>query len=124
MKTRPRHMKKYTPRRRRSNKMLQRQQLQDFEHLLNMDLSSFLILSEEGTQKQREHARTKMSSDLRKYGAELEAIGRDLGEGFPELITNYLKTMRQIAQNASGPIDSAIVNEFRKKALQLKNKAA
>src|SRR3990167_3204544 len=99
MKNKPRRMKTYTPRRRRSNKELQKRQLQDFEHMLDMDLGSFLILSEEGTVKQIATARAKMRSDLLKYGSDMEAIGRDLGEGFPEYIRNYLKTMTLIIQN-------------------------
>ncbi len=124
MKNRPRHMKKYTPRRRRFSKDMQKQQLIDFEHLLNMDLSSFLILSEEGTPKQIEQARVKACSDLRKYGSEMEAIGRDLGEGLPELVRNYIRTMKNIVTNISGPIDTSLVNEYRKEALKIKKVAA
>ncbi|NGX46980.1 MAG: hypothetical protein K1000chlam3_00349 [Chlamydiae bacterium] len=124
MKIKPRPMKKYTPRRRRSSKILQKQQLKDFEHLLEMDLSTFLILNEEGTPKQVQQARTKMRSDLRKYGSDMDAIGRDLGEGFPEMIREYLKSMNQIAQNASGKIDLAILNQHEKRALLLKKSAA
>lgn len=124
MKSGSRHMKKYTPRRRRSNKDLQKQQLKDFEHLLNMDLSTYILLYQEGNKRQIERAREKLSSDLRKYGAELEAIGRDLGEGFPELITNYLKTVHEITRRGNGSIDSAILAEFQKRAVQLKTKAA
>lgn len=124
MKNKPRHIKKYTPRRRRSNKELQKRQLQDFEHMLNMDLGSFLILSEEGTVKQIAAARAKMRSDLLKYGSDMEAIGRDLGEGFPEYIRNYLKTMSLIVQNSSSTIDPQMLNEFRKQAQTLRQKAA
>ena len=85
MRQKYRHIKKYTPRRRRSNKSLVKQQLLDFERILEMDLSSFLVLREEGTSKQIESARVKMRSDLMKYGSDMEAIGRDLGEGFPEM---------------------------------------
>lgn len=123
MKVKPRHMKKYKPRRRRADKELQKQQLKDFEHLLEMDLSSFLILSEEGTPKQVEKARSKMRSDLMKYGSELEAIGRDLGSGFPELIRNYVRSMDTIIKNSSEVVDPALVNAHRKQASQLKNKA-
>ena len=123
MKVRPRHMKKYRPRRRRSDKDLQKQQLKDFEHLLEMDLSSFLILSEEGTAKQAEKARTKMRSDLNKYGSELEAIGRDLGSGFPELIRDYVKSMSEIIKNSSDEVDPGLINLHRKQAERLKRNA-
>lgn len=124
MKIKPRHMKKYTPRRRRSSKILQKQQLRDFEHLLEMDLNTFLILSEEGSPRQIEQARMKMRSDLNKYGSEMEAIGRDLGEGFPEMIRQYLKSMHDIVLNSSGKIDPALLNLHEKEALRLKKSAA
>lgn len=124
MKIKPRHMKKYTPRRRRSSKILQKQQLRDFEHLLEMDLNTFLILSEEGTPRQIEHARMKMRSDLNKYGSDMEAIGRDLGEGFPEMIRQYLGSIRQIVLNSSQKIDPALLSTHEKEALRLKKSAA
>lgn len=124
MKNKVRHMKKYTPRRRRSNKLMQKRQLQDFEHLLDMNVGTFLILAEEGTLKQVENARAKMRSNLLKYGSEMEAIGRDLGEGFPEYIRNYLKTMNQIVQNSGTTVDPEIINEYRIQALNIRKKAA
>lgn len=117
-------MKKYTPRRRRSSKILQKQQLRDFEHLLEMDLNTFLILTEEGSPRQIEQARMKMRSDLHKYGSDMQAIGRDLGEGFPEMIRLYLKSMEEIVRNSSGKIDPALLNHHEKEALRLKKSAA
>ncbi|MDN3506353.1 MAG: hypothetical protein P0S96_03890 [Simkaniaceae bacterium] len=124
MRIKPRPMKKYTPRRRRSSKILQKQQLKDFEQLLEMDLNTFLILNDEGTSKQIEQARTKMRSDLRKYGSDMEAIGRDIGEGFPERIREYLKSLSHIVQNSTAKIDPALLNQHEKKALLLKKSAA
>ena len=117
-------MRKYTPRRRRNNKVLQKQQLIDFEKILNMDLSSFLVLKEEGTPKQIESARVKMRSDLMKYGQDMEAIGSDLGEGFPEIVREYIKTMRQVVQNAASEIDPATLSGLRKQATTLRKAAA
>jgi hypothetical protein len=120
MKIKPRRMKKYTPRRRRSNKELQKQQLTDFEHLLNMDINSYLVLNEEGTEKQAEKAKFKARSHLMKYGADMEAIGRDLGQGLPEIIRNYIKVMRMIVQSKDNNIDPALINELRNEANRLK----
>ncbi len=117
-------MKNYTPRRRRSSKILQKQQLKDFEHLLEMDLSTYLILSQEGTPRQASQARAKMRSDLLKYGSEMEGIGRDIGQGFPEMIRQYLKGMHQIVENTQIASDSPLINEHRKHALALKKSAA
>lgn len=124
MEIKPRRMKKYTPRRRRSSKTLQKQQLKDFEHLLEMDLSSFLVLSEEGTPRQLGKARVKMRSDLMKYGSDMEAIARDIGEGLPEIVREYVRTMKTIVQNSSSKIDSSLINEHRKSALRLMKAAA
>lgn len=124
MDIKPRHMKKYTPRRRRSSKILQKQQLKDFEHLLEMDLNTFLILCEEGSAKQVDQSRIKMRSDLHKYGSEMEAIGRDLGEGFPEMVRTYLRSMNEIVDNSSKKIDPALLNLHEKQALRLKKSAA
>lgn len=119
-----RHMKKYHPRRRRSNKLIQKQQLKDYEHLLDMDLGCFLVLAEEGTPKQIQQARAKIKSNLLRYSSNMEAIGRDLGEGFPEHIRNYLQTMHQIVQNSRSQIDPITLNEYRKQSLNLRKKAA
>jgi len=119
MTIKPRHMKKYTPRRRKSNHNILKQQIKDFEHLLDMDLSSFLILSEEGTKKQVEQARLKMRRDLLKYGSDMESVARNIGEGFPEVVRNYVKSLMKIIQNSSGEIDPALLNEYRKIFLRL-----
>jgi len=119
-----RHMKTYKPRRRRSNKLIQKQQLKDLEHLLDMDIGCFLILVEEGTPKQIMQSRNKIRSNLLRYGSDMEAIGRDLGEGFPEYIRNYLKTMNEVVQNSSSVIDPEVLNEYRKQSLNLRKKAA
>lgn len=124
MNTKPRPMKKYTPRRRRSCKDLQKQQIIDLEHLLEMDLSSYLVLKEEGTEKQIQKALAKMRTDLSKYGAEMEAISRDLGEGFPELATNYVRTFAQIVQAAATGIDKPLLDEHQKQGEILKRAAA
>lgn len=124
MRIKPRRMKKYTPRRRRSSEVLQKQQLKDFEHILSMDLSSFLILKEEGTPKQIDQARVKVRSDLMKYGTDMEAIARDLGLGLPELVRNYVKSMKEIVVNAKDELDPALLNDHRKLSLEINKIAA
>lgn len=123
MKIKPRSMKKYTPRKKRASKDIQKQQLKDFEHLLSMDLGSLLVLLEEGTKKQAEQARAKMGSDLRKYGSDLEEVGRALGEDFPTVIRDYIKNMIQISQNTATDIDPAILNDHLKYAEKLRKLA-
>ena len=110
MRIKPRNMKKYTPRRRRFSKTLQKQQIEDLKHLLDMDLSSYLILHEEGSPKQAEQARLKLRTDILKYGSDMDSIARDLGEGYPAVIGDFIKNMMQIAQ---GIIDPKLLNEHR-----------
>jgi hypothetical protein len=123
MKVKPRHMKKYKPRRRRSDKELQKKQLQDFEKLLEMDLNAFLTLSEEGMKKQTVRARSKMHSDLVKYRRELDAIGRDLGSGFPQLIQDYVKSMDEILAHSPDRLDPKLLHVHRQSAEKLKKNA-
>lgn len=124
MRAKFRHMKKYKPRRRRNSKVLQKQQLIDFEHLLNMDLSSFLVLAEEGNPKQIESARVKVRTDVMKYGSDMEAIGRDLGEGFPEMVKEYLRSMQKIIQSPSEAVDPGLLNTHRTQAQRIRKAAA
>lgn len=123
MKGTQRKIKKYKPRRRRSNKELQKQHLKDFELLLEMDLFSYLTLSETATSKQTEQARMKIERNLTNYGYELETIGRDLGSGFPELIHNYVQSLKEIIKSSSNKVDSDLILLHRKQAALLKKNA-
>lgn len=114
MEIKPRRMKKYTPRRRKHSKDLQKQQLIDFEHLLNMDLGSFLILAEEGTEKQVQQAKIKMRSHFLKYSGEMEKIARDVGGNHYELVRTYLQSLNRIVHDGSNQVDPAPVKEHYK----------
>ena len=124
MDSKMRHMKKYNPRRRRSNKALQKQQLKDFEHTLNMDLNTYIVLAKEGNFKQINEAKMKLRSHLLKYGSSMEAIGRDIGEGFPELIANYLKAVKKVLDSTTAQLDDSLLNHHRHCSLELQKKAA
>lgn len=117
-------MRKYTPRKRRSRKDLQLQQLQDYEHLLSMDLGSFLILSEEGSDKQRALAGEKLASDFRKYSGELIHIAKELGIPYPESVEKYNRLMKEIVSNLKGKIDPALVHQHRRYSAEIRNLAA
>ena len=120
MKIKPRRMKKYAPRRRRYSKQLQKQQLKDFEHLLYMDLSSYLILKEEGTLKQVQQAQEKMRSDLLKYGSDMQEIATDLKADYPNLVQEFIRNLMLIVQDSSETIDPAMINRQRKLMEKLK----
>ena len=85
-----------------------------------MNINSYLVLNEEGTEKQADKAKAKARSHLMKYGADMEAIGRDLGEGLPEIIRNYIKAMRMIVQSTDNNVDPALINELRNEANRLR----
>lgn len=111
MKIRPRHISKYVPRKKRSNKLLQKQQLQDFEHLLDMDLGSFLVLKKEGSQKQAEKARLKLQTDLLKYGSQMREVARSLNEeNGVAIVEEFLLKIAKFAQNN---VDPALINEYQ-----------
>lgn len=113
MKIKPRRMRKFTPRRRKNTQTLKKQQLKDCEHLLNMDLGSYLILSEEGTSKQAEKARIKMRTDLLKYGADMEKIAREMGATYPEMVKDFLASLKKIAGESGESVDPAPVKEHQ-----------
>jgi len=120
----PRNIRKYSPRRRRSNKELQIQQLKDYEHLLSMDLGSFLILSKEGSEKQKQEAAEKLARDFRKYSGELVHIAKELGSPYPEPVEKYNRLMKEILLNSKGKIDINLINEQRRCADQIRKLSA
>ena len=92
MTEKPRKMKKYTPRRRTHTEELKKQQLGDFEHLLNLDLGSMLVLNEEGTKKQLEQAKEKLGSDLKKHGDEMKKLAKEMGEDYTDTVDEFIKS--------------------------------
>jgi len=116
----PRPMRKYTPRKRRSNRDLQKQRIEDFEHLLSMDLGSFLILCDEGSDKQKEQAAEKLKRDFRKYSGDLEAVARDLGEEFAGSVEKYTRVFKRILETTDSKIDPASINEYRTCSKQIR----
>ena len=121
MRTKPRMMKKYTPRRRKSSKELLKQQICHTENLLHMDLSSYLILSRQGNPRQIIQARAKIHTSIRRYSKELQAIANDLGERFPELIAHYLEATRALIADPYGKMSTDLLSKQKKCAQSIKN---
>lgn len=118
-----RRMKTFTPRRRRSRRDLQLQRIEDFSHLLEMDMGSFLILAKEGSTKQAEVARNKLQADIKKYGPDMQVIARDLGEGFPDAVSEYLKKTALVASSQDQSMKGQQLEAQRKIALELIKRA-
>ncbi len=113
MKNKPRRMKKYAPRRKTHTEELQKQQLGDFEHLLNLDLGSLLVLNEEGTGKQIEQARQKLRSDLLKYGSDMKKLAGDMGEDYSETVDEFITSASTIL-SAVENVDPSTVKDHHK----------
>lgn len=129
MPDKPRKMKKYTPRRRTHTEDLKKQQLGDFEHLLNLDLGSLLVLNEEGTKKQIEKAREKLNSDLKKHGEEMKKLATEMGEDYSETVDDFIKSASEILSYIEnidpGQVkDHHKISEFLEKMLKDKIKRA
>ncbi|NGX39969.1 MAG: hypothetical protein KR126chlam1_01309 [Chlamydiae bacterium] len=114
-----RHMKKYSPRRRRSSEHLQKQQIKELKQLLNLDLSSFLILKKQGNPKQALRAKTKIQSDLWKHGLVLENIAKELGEEFPDTVKTFLKAVRELMNAPGTEVDSSLFVEQKRLSKKL-----
>jgi len=129
MPDKPRKMKKYTPRRHTHTEDLKKQQLGDFEHFLNLDLGSLLVLNEEGTKKQIEKAREKLNSDLKKHGEEMKKLATEMGEDYSETVDDFIKSAGEILSyieniDPSQVKDHHKISEFLEKMLKDKIKRA
>ena len=90
---------------------VQKQQLHDLEHLLSLDVGKFLVLNEEGTQKQWEQAKQKAHSDLLKFKGEMEQLAKEMGEPFPQAVHDFIASVNQVLDSADNWVDQAVVNE-------------
>lgn len=124
MKTKPRKMRTYTPRKRRSNKEILKQQMHDLEHLLSMDLSCFVVLSRGGSKKQKTNAHIRLKNDIKKYSPDLKDLGSEFGRNVQDIVDLYLKNMTQIAQHKDDKVDAILFNNHLNYSRMLKKEAA
>lgn len=115
-------MKKYHPRKARSSQSLKKQQLLDLEHLIGMDIGSFLVLNEEGSNQQIEASRQKARGHLLKYGEEMRKLALELEGDIFSAVDQFLKSADDLIHASGNLIDPALVNHYYKITEQLENK--
>lgn len=106
-----RRMKPYHPRshpRKSSHTIVMyKQQMEDLEKKISMDLGSFLVLSEEGTSEQTAQARQKARNDLIKFGPDMQKLAEEMGGTYPKTVGDFLDSVEEILHSAVGWIDEA-----------------
>lgn len=98
--------------RHQGEKALEKQQLKDLGHLMNMELNTFLVLREEGTTQQLALASQKAKSTLLKHGPEMFRLAQQIGGDLPNSVENYINSISAILHSAFGWIDEAIVHDY------------
>ena len=93
-------------------KILEKQQLKDLEHLMNMELNTFLVLREEGSIGQLALASQKAKSTLLKYGPEILHLAQEIGGELPISAENYIDSISAILHSAFGWIDEAVIHDY------------
>ena len=92
-------------------KMLEKQRLGDMEHKINTDVSSFLLLLEEGSAAEVDTARKKARGDLLKWGQEMQHIAQTLGGKYPNTISEYLNSVDTLLHCPTEFVDPEKVNQ-------------
>lgn len=105
-----RRMQKYHPRK-SSSKVLNKQQLHDLELKLSTDINSFLVLNEEGSATQAEHAKQKAKSDLLKFGPDMKKISQEIGGNLPQAVDSFLNSIDIIVHAHAGFLDEQKISE-------------
>lgn len=93
-------------------KAIEKQQLKDLAHLMNMQLNTFLVLREEGTTQQLAMASQKAKSLLLKHGPEMFRLAQEIGDSVPNAMENYINSVSAILHAAFGWIDEAIIHDY------------
>jgi hypothetical protein len=93
-------------------KLLEKQQVKDLGHKMNLNLNSFLVLREEGNPHQLALASQKAKSDLLKYGPDMYRLAQDIGGSLPSAVENYINSISAILHSAFGWIDEAIIHDY------------
>lgn len=110
MATRKKRLKEYHPRDSHL-KILSKQKLSDLEHLISIDVGTFLVLLEEGTEQQISIARQKAKTALMKYGPDMNHIAAELAGQYPDAVENFLISVDDIVHTMTGWIDSALLKQ-------------
>jgi len=93
-----------------SQKTVEKQRLKDLEHMISVDLGTFLVLIEEGTPQQAALARQKTKSTLLKYGPDMSKIAAQMGDPYPSYVEDFLHSIDDIV-HSSGWVDEAQIKQ-------------
>ena len=103
-----------------SNNILERQQIKDLEHRVDMELNTYIVLKEEGSANQMALASQKAKSALLKYGPDMYRIAQEIGGSFPITVENYINSVSNLLHSAMGWIDEASLQEYYTSAQMLR----
>jgi hypothetical protein len=88
-------------------RLVEKQQLGDLEHLISMNVGNFLVLLEEGNPDQIDQAKLKARNDLIKFGIEMQKLAEKIGGNCPVAVDKFLQSVDEILHSAAGWIDEA-----------------
>lgn len=91
-------------------KNIEKQKLKDLEHIISIDLGTYLVLVEEGTAQQAAMARQKTRSALLKYGPDMFKLAQEIGDPYPGFVEHFLHSIDDLI-HTTGWIDDAQIKE-------------
>jgi hypothetical protein len=105
-----RRMKTYRPRRRAKGLDLYKQTLHDLKHKISTDISTLIILYEEGNPVQITQAQQKAKSDFLKHASEMQKIAQKMGDRFSRAVRDYLNSVDVIVHSNATWLDEAKIS--------------
>ncbi|MBI3236174.1 MAG: hypothetical protein HYZ48_00455 [Chlamydiales bacterium] len=113
-------MKSYAPRRRRGKSLeVHKQALRDLEHRMSREVSTLILLWEEGNAHAIETAKLKAKSQYLKHGNEMQKVAQTLGERYSRAVRDFLDSVDTILHSDSTWIDEAKVRRCYQMTQQL-----
>jgi hypothetical protein len=107
------------PKASRQTRMIERQQLSDLGHQMNMDLGHFLVLLEEGTSEQIDEAKQKAKNNLIKFGPDMQKLAEHIGGTCPSVVEHFLDSIDIVLHSAAGWVDEAMISHCYNAAQKL-----
>ncbi len=112
MKTNKRKLHETAHTKKAQEKMLEKQELKDLQHRINMELNTFLVLKQEGTTQQLALASQRAKSLLLKHGPEMISLAEKIGDNLPMSVDQYVNSVSAILHSAFGWIDDAVIHDY------------
>ena len=91
---------------------LDKQKMRDLENKINLEVGSFLVLIEEGTEEQADLAKIRAKSEYLKFGPEMQKLAFKLGSRFPEAVDDYLDSIDAIVHSSLSWVDESTVAAY------------